>query len=185
MPNVASGNAIDFGSSINKQGVLLGPLEYINIMGYVDIPSTGTSGPLPWIVEEPSRVRADTSSIILPNPNRLTAVGISIPSTNRAGQTANLVGTNTATFRNGNASGDTAGAIVTFSGTTQGAINTIVATPFPASDANARTYQFFTSASVASSRGTMRIFGWVQYAVVRPFPNVEFAVQIDAPVYNQ
>jgi hypothetical protein len=185
MPNVAAGNAIDFGSSINRQGVLLGPLEYINIMGYVDIPSTGTSGPLPWIVEEPSRVRADTSTIILPNPNRLTAVGIRIPALNRAGQTANLVGTNAATFRNAFGASEASGAIVTFSGTTQGAITTIVATPFPSADANARTYQFFTSASVASSRGTMRIFGWVQYAVVRPFPSEEFAVQIDAPVYNQ
>jgi hypothetical protein len=184
MTVIQSGNAINFGSPINAQGTILGGMQYITMMGYVDIPSTGTSGPLPWIIEEPSKYRADVSGIAVPNPHRLIRVGIKVPSVNTLGKEATLIGTDAATFRNGEAAGDTAGAIVTFSGTSQGAIETIVTTPYPAATAEANTFQFYTSASIASSVGTMRIFGLVEYAIPAPFPNIEEVVQIEAPTYT-
>lgn len=184
MPVITTGNAINSGGFSVKQGTLIGGLSYITVVGYVDIPSTGTSGPLPWIIEEPAKSRADTSGIVVPNPHRRIQIGIKVPSVNTLGNAANLVGTNAATFRNGEASDDAAGAIVTFSGTTQGAIETVVTTPYPAATAEANTFQFYTSASIASSVGTMRVYGLVMYAVPAAFPNIEDVVQIDAPVYS-
>jgi hypothetical protein len=184
MTAIAAGNTINFGSPINRQGTLIGPLQYINMLGYVDIPDTNVAGPLPWVVEDPSKVRASLSGIVLPNPHRLLAVGIKVPAVNTLGQAATLIGTNGATFRNGEAADDAAGAIVTFSGTSQGAIEVMVATPFPAAAAATETFQFFTSANIRSSLGTMRVYGYVQYAVVAPFPNIEETVVKNAPTYT-
>lgn len=184
MPVITTGNVINSGSFSDKQGTLIGGLQYITVVGYVDIPSTNVAGPLPWIVENPSKMRADTSGIVVPNPHRLIQVGIKVPATNLAGQEARLIGTDTATFRNGEAANDAAGAIVTFSGTSQGAIETVVTTPFPAAATATETFQFYTSANIRSSVGTMRIYGLVMYALPAPFPNIEDVVQIDAPVYS-
>lgn len=184
MPVITSGNAINSGSFFDKQGTLIGGLQYITVVGYVDIPSTNVAGPLPWIVENPSKMRADTSGIVVPNPHRLIQVGIKVPATNLSGQAATLIGTDAATFRNGTAAADTAGAIVTFSGTSQGAIETVVTTPYPAAAATTGTFQFYTSANIRSSVGTMRIYGLVMYALAAKFPNVEEVVQIEAPVYS-
>ena len=184
MPVITTGNSINSGGFSVKQGTLVGGLSYITVVGYVDIPSTGTSGPLPWIIEEPAKSRADTSGIVVPNPHRRIQIGIKVPSVNTLGAAATLVGTDTETFRNGEAADDAAGAIVTLSGTTQGAIETVVTTPYPAATTEANTFQFYTSASIASSVGTMRIYGLVMYAVPAAFPNVEDVVQIDAPVYT-
>lgn len=181
MTAIAAGNTINFGSPINRQGTLIGPLRYINMLGYVDIPDTNVAGPLPWVVKNPSRYRADLSGIVLPNPHRLTAVGIKVPATNLQGKEATLIGTNGATFRNGFGASDAGGAIVTLSGTTQGAIEVMVPTPFPASVTSANTYQFYTSANIRSSLGTMRIYGYVQYAIPSLFPNIEELVTHDAP----
>lgn len=184
MPVITSGNVINSGSFSDKQGTLIGGLQYITVVGYVDIPSSNVAGPLPWIVENPSKMRADTSGIVVPNPHRLIQVGIKVPATNLAGQAATLIGTNAATFRNGEATDDAAGAIVTFSGTSQGAIETVVTTPYPAAAAATETFQFFTSANIRSSAGTMRVYGLVMYALAAGFPNVEEVVQIEAPVYS-
>lgn len=184
MPYIATGNEINSSGFSAKQGTLIGALQIITIVGYVDIPSTGTAGPLPWVIEDPTKVRADTLGIAVPNPHRRLQIGIKVPSVNTLGQTATLVGTNGATFRNGEASNDADGAIVTLSGTTQGAIETVVTTPYPAAIAEANTFQFYTSASIASSKGTMRVYGLVKYAIPAPFPNIEDVVQIDAPVYT-
>jgi hypothetical protein len=184
MPVITTGNAINSGGFSVKQGTLVGGLSYITVVGYVDIPSTGTTGPLPWIIEEPSKVRADTSGIVVPNPHRRIQIGIKVPAVNTLGVAATLVGTNDATFRNGEAANDADGAIVEFDGTTQGAIETVVTTPYPAATAEANTFQFYTSASIASSVGTMRVYGLVMYAVPAAFPNIEDVVQIDAPVYS-
>ena len=181
MTAIAAGNTINFGSPINRQGTLIGPLRYINMLGYVDIPDTNVAGPLPWVVKNPSRYRADISGIVVPNPHRLTAVGIKVPATNLQGKEATLIGTNAATFRNGEAADDAAGAIVTFSGTSQGAIEVMVATPFPNAAAATETFQFYTSANIRSSLGTMRVYGYVQYAIVSLFPNIEEVVTHDAP----
>jgi hypothetical protein len=184
MPVITTGNAINSGSFSDKQGTLIGGLQYITVVGYVDIPSTNVAGPLPWVVENPSKMRADTSGIVVPNPHRRIQVGIKVPATNLAGQAATLIGTNAATFRNGEAADDAAGAIVTFSGTSQGAIETVVTTPYPAATAEANTFQFYTSANIRSSVGTMRVYGLVMYALAAGFPNVEEVVQIEAPVYS-
>jgi hypothetical protein len=184
MPVITSGNAINAGGFSVKQGTLIGGLSYITVVGYVDIPSTNVAGPLPWIIEEPSKIRADTSGIVVPNPHRRIQIGIKVPAVNTLGAAATLIGTNAATFRNGEAADDTAGAIVTFSGTSQGAIETVVTTPYPAATAEANTFQFYTSANIRSSVGTMRIYGMVMYAVPAAFPNIEEVVQIDAPVYS-
>jgi hypothetical protein len=184
MTIIAPGNMINFGSPFVRQGVQVGPLEYVNMAGYVDIPPTNIAGPLPWVVESPIKDSDPVLGISLPNPHRLLAVGLKVPAVNRAGQPATLIGTNTATFRNGNATGDTGGAIVTFSGTSQGAIDVVVATPFPAATAAAPLYQFYSSANIRSSNGTMRLFGWIMYAILLPFPNPEQIVQVEQPVYK-
>jgi len=184
MSIITAGNEINFGSPFNNQGTLWGPLVVIQMMGYVDIPPTNVAGPLPWIIDNPARNRADISGIVLPNPHRLLGVGIKVPAVNRQRQTANLIGTDTATFRNGNASNDAGGAIVTFAGTTQGATEVMVPTPFPSATASAPTYQFHTSANIRSSRGTLRLFGYVCYAVSRRFPNDEMLMQTDAVLMN-
>lgn len=184
MPVITSGNAINAGGFSVKQGTLIGGLQYITVVGYVDIPSTNVAGPLPWVIEEPSKIRADTSGIVVPNPHRRIQIGIKVPAVNTLGAAATLIGTNAATFRNGEAADDTAGAIVTFSGTSQGAIETVVTTPYPAATAEANTFQFYTSANIRSSVGTMRVYGLVMYAVPAAFPNIEEVVQIDAPVYS-
>lgn len=184
MPVITSGNAINAGGFSVKQGTLIGGLNYITVVGYVDIPSTNVAGPLPWIIEEPSKIRADTSGIVVPNPHRRIQIGIKVPAVNTLGAAATLIGTNAATFRNGEAADDTAGAIVTFSGTSQGAIETVVTTPYPAATAEVNTFQFYTSANIRSSVGTMRVYGLVMYAVPAAFPNIEEVVQIDAPVYS-
>lgn len=184
MPVITSGNVINAGGFSVKQGTLIGGLSYITVVGYVDIPSTNVAGPLPWIIEEPSKIRADTSGIVVPNPHRRIQIGIKVPAVNTLGAAATLIGTNAATFRNGEAADDTAGAIVTFSGTSQGAIETVVTTPYPAATAEVNTFQFYTSANIRSSVGTMRVYGLVMYAVPAAFPNIEEVVQIDAPVYS-
>lgn len=185
MSIIQSGNVgMGFGSPFNRQGTLQPPLVTIEMMGYVDIPATDIAGPLPWIIDNPARNRADISGILLPNPHRILGVGILVPATNRQNQTANLIGTNGATFRNGQGAADAAGAIVTFSGTTQGAAEVMIATPFPAAVAAAPTYQFFTSANIRASRGTMRLFGYVCYGVVRRFPSPEMLMQTDAVLTN-
>ena len=184
MPVITSGNAINAGGFSVKQGTLIGGLSYITVVGYVDIPSTNVAGPLPWVIEEPSKIRADTSGIVVPNPHRRIQIGIKVPAVNTLGAAATLIGTNAATFRNGEAADDTAGAIVTFSGTSQGAIETVVTTPYPAATAEVNTFQFYTSANIRSSVGTMRVYGLVMYAVPAAFPNIEEVVQIDAPVYS-
>jgi hypothetical protein len=184
MPVITSGNVINAGGFSVKQGTLIGGLSYITVVGYVDIPSTNVAGPLPWVIEEPSKIRADTSGIVVPNPHRRIQIGIKVPAVNTLGAAATLIGTNAATFRNGEAADDTAGAIVTFSGTSQGAIETVVTTPYPAATAEVNTFQFYTSANIRSSVGTMRVYGLVMYAVPAAFPNIEEVVQIDAPVYS-
>lgn len=181
MTAIATGNAINFGSPINRQGNIIGPIEYINMLGYVDIPDTNVAGPLPWVIANPSRYRADLSGISLPNPHRLLAVGIKIPATNTLGKAATLIGTNAATFRNGSGAADAGGAIVTFSGTSQGAIEVMAITPYPAAVAAAPLYQFYSSANIRSSLGTMRVYGYIQYAVPMLFPNVEEVVVHDSP----
>jgi hypothetical protein len=184
MPVITSGNVINAGGFSVKQGTLIGGLSYITVVGYVDIPSTNVAGPLPWVIEEPSKIRADTSGIVVPNPHRRIQIGIKVPAVNTLGAAATLIGTNAATFRNGEAADDTAGAIATFSGTSQGAIETVVTTPYPAATAEVNTFQFYTSANIRSSVGTMRVYGLVMYAVPAAFPNIEEVVQIDAPVYS-
>lgn len=181
MTVIAPGNHINFGSPSNRQGTIIGPLNVINMLGYVDIPDTDTAGPLPWIIEDPSRFREPIKGISLPNPHRLLAVGLKIPDTNLMGKAANLIGTDTATFRNGSGAADATGAIVTFAGTTQGAREVMVVTPYPAAVAAAPTYQLFSSAPIRSSLGTMRLYGYLQYAVPMLFPNIEEVVSHNAP----
>jgi hypothetical protein len=188
MSVIASGNEINYMGGRVPQGNQLGPWTYYAVGGYVDIDETGGTGPFNINVEHPSQsdARTDLTSIVVPVGAVVAGTGIVVPTKNTNGEEAHIVGTNSATVRVGNAVDQTGVTILVVASTKVPSGKTFTPIDVALADAlgAASTYRFYTSASIASSKGTMRLGALVMYALPFTMPSLEMFTQKKAPVYS-